>query len=75
MCTVVDNMVGAGGDGAAAAGAMIDIQHHDPRRLKERAEYAVAYPGEESCRGVEVLKDSAGNLMFRAFRPGDEQGL
>lgn len=60
-------------DPAAAAdpGArvMIDVQYHDPRLLKERAEHAVALPAAGEPQGVDVLKDSAGNLLFREYRP------
>lgn len=57
------------------AGAVIDVTYHDPRLLKERAEHAVLWPTAESPQGVDVLKDSAGNLLFHEFRPASDQPL
>lgn len=58
-----------------AAGAVIDIEYHDPRLLKDRAEHVVLWPGPESPQGVDVLKDSAGNLLFHDFHPRTDQAL
>ena len=57
------------------AGAVIDVTYHDPRLLEERAEHAVLWPTAESPQGVDVLKDSAGNLLFQEFRPEPDQPL
>ena len=54
---------------------MIDVTYHDPRLLKERAEHAVLWPTAETPQGVDVLKDSAGNLLFHEFRPEPDQPL
>ena len=62
-------------DDAAEAGAVIDVQYRDPRLLKEPAEHAVTFPGPETPRGVDMLKDSAGNLLFQDFKPGADQAL
>jgi hypothetical protein len=62
-------------DAGAAGEAMIEVHYRDPRRLKDESEYAVAYPAPESSQGVEVLKDSAGNLMFQTFQPAAGQAL
>lgn len=59
----------------ADAPAWIDIQYHDPRLLKERAEHAVSFPAAGNPQGVDVLKDSAGNLLFRPYRPDPEELL
>lgn len=62
-------------DGGGATSAMIEVHYRDPRRLKDEAEYVVAYPAQGSAQGLDVLKDSAGNLMFRTFQPGTDQAL
>lgn len=55
--------------------AWIDVHYHDPRLLKDRAEHAVAFPTADEPQGVDVLKDSAGNLLFRPYRPDPEELL
>jgi hypothetical protein len=64
-------------DSAADAGppVMVDIQYHDPRLLAERAEHALALPTANSPHGVDVLKDSAGNLLFQQYRPSPDELL
>jgi hypothetical protein len=57
------------------AAAVIDIQYYDPRLLRERAEYDVAFPAAGDPRGVDVYKDSAGNLLFREYRPDPDELL
>jgi hypothetical protein len=57
------------------APAVIDVQYHDPRLLKQRAEHAVAFPSADAPQGVDVLKDSAGNLLFREYHPNPDELL
>jgi hypothetical protein len=54
---------------------MIDIRYRDPRLLAAPAEHALAFPTAESPQGVDVLKDSAGNLLFQSYRPSSEELL
>jgi hypothetical protein len=61
--------------GAAAESTVIDVHYQDPRRLKESSEFAVAYPGVGTVQGLDVLKDSAGNLMFQSFQPAADPAL
>lgn len=53
----------------------IDIKYRDPRLLAEPAEHALTFPTSESPQGVDVLKDSAGNLLFQPYRPNPEELL
>lgn len=62
--------VAAAEEAAGAGPTFIDVLYHDPRLLKDRAEHAVAWPAPDAPLGVDVLKDSAGNLLFHDFRPG-----
>lgn len=55
------------------ASAVIDVQYHDPRLLKDRSEHAVTFPTPGAPQGVDVLKDSAGNLLFREYRPDPDE--
>jgi hypothetical protein len=58
---------------ADAAGTTIALEYRDARLLRQPAGYFVHFPTPEHPRGVDVLKDSAGNILFREFDPNSEQ--
>ena len=58
---------------AEAAKVTIDLEYRDPRLLRQPAGYFVHFPTPEQPRGVDVLKDSAGNILFREFDPNSDQ--
>ncbi len=59
---------------AGAGKATLRIQYRDPRMLRETAETNVGYPEPALPTGVDVLKDSAGTLVFRGYDATQDQG-
>jgi hypothetical protein len=53
----------------APAPGKLEVSYFDKRLLGKPVEYVLAFPELEAPQGLDVTKDSAGNLLLRSFQP------